>query len=242
LASDPDGSHLSLAHQAIPTGCAGLDEMLHGGFSKGEVALLYGEAATGKTTTVIHLAISAAKLGFKTLYVDSDHSFTQQRFHQIAKSYSQAASELIMIFLPETFAEQRKIIESLESYLTPALGLVIIDSVSSLYRASFSKAESVFTLNRDLGRQLAYLSQLSSTDKVPCIITSQVHTRLTPPTGEIEPVARRALFHFPRTILRLSNTPRPSVKEFHLERLEGSDTKDSCLVTLTEDGLEEVAA
>ncbi len=203
--------------------------------------MVYGEASTGKTTAVIQAATSATRMGLKVLYVDADHSFTQQRFHQIAGNRSQDASELIMLFLPETFAEQRALVESFEKYVTPSLGLVIVDSMSSLYRAAFSRAESIFTLNRDLSRQLAYLSELSSSDGIACIITSQVHARLTPPTGDIEPVARRALFHFPRTILRLKNTPRQGVKEVDLERIDGADTRGStCLVALRESGLENV--
>jgi DNA repair protein RadB len=227
----------------IPTGCLSLDKLLRGGFSRGEVSLIYGEAATGKTTTVIQTATSAARIGLKVLYVDSDHSFTQQRFQQIAKTESQAASELIALFLPETFAEQRALVESFENYVTPGLGLVIIDSMSSLYRAAFSRADSIFTLNRDLSRQLAYLGELSATCRVACIVTSQVHARLTPPLGDVEPVARRALFHFPRAILRLRNTPRQGVKEFSVERIEGSDTRGtSCLVALRETGLEDMRA
>jgi RecA/RadA recombinase len=201
---------------------------------------VYGEAATGKTTAVIQVATRAAKLGLKVVYVDSDHSFTQQRFQQIAKTDSHIASELIMLFLPETFVEQRALVESLENYVTPTLGLVIVDSMSSLYRAAFSKTESIFSLNRDLSRQLAYLSELSARNKVACIITSQVRARLTPPLGDIEPVARRAIFHFPNTILRIRNTPRPSAKEFVLERIDGSEARSSCLVALTEGGLEDV--
>lgn len=207
------------------------------------MTLVYGEAATGKTTTVIQAATSAAKMGFKILYVDSDHSFTQQRFHQIAGAESERVSELIMLFLPETFSEQRALVESLENYFTPALGLVIVDSMSSLYRAAFSKAESIFTLNRDLSRQVAYLDELSSSRKIACILTSQVHARLTPPVGDMEPVARRTLFHFPRTIVRLRNTPRSSVKEYILERIEGSDVaRTSCFIGLRESGLVDVPA
>jgi DNA repair protein RadB len=225
----------------IPTGCLSLDKLLRGGFSRGEVTLIYGEAATGKTTTVIQAATSAAGMGLKVLYVDSDRSFTQQRFQQITKTKFQTASELIMLFLPETFAEQRALVESVENYVTPSLGMVIVDSVSSLYRAAFSRTESIFMLNRDLSRQLAYLGELSATSKIACIITSQVHARLTPPVGDIEPVARRALFHFPRAILRLRNTPKQGVKEFILERIEGSDTRgSSCLVALSDVGLEDV--
>lgn len=227
--------------EKISTGCRSLDELLRGGFGRGEITLIYGEAATGKTTTIIQAAISAARIGLKILYVDSDHSFTQQRFQQIAGKESRAASELIMLFLPETFAEQRALVESLENYITPSLGLVTVDSMSSLYRAAFPTTESIFTLNRDLSRQLAYLRELSASGNIACIVTGQVHARLAPPVSDVEPVARRALFHFPRAILRLRNTPRQGVKEFCLERIEGSDTKGTkCLVSLGETGLEDV--
>lgn len=227
--------------ERIPTGCKGLDKLLEGGFAKGEVALIYGEAATGKTTTVIQAAAAAAKRGLKILYLDCDHSFTQQRFHQIAAAESQEISQLILIFLPETFSEQRTVVESLENYVTPSLGLVVVDSMSSLYRSAFPSSESIFSLNRDLGRQVAYLGELSSSRKIACIMTSQVHARLTTPGGDIEPVARRALFHFPQTILRLRSTPKPGIREFVLERIGGSDVaKASCLVALSENGLSDV--
>jgi DNA repair protein RadB len=230
---------LSDVTDVIPVGCAEVDKMLHGGFRRGEITLVYGEAATGKTTVVIQAATSAALRGLKVVYVDSDHSFTQQRFQQIAKTNAADVSERIMLFLPETFSEQRVLVESLENYVTPSLGLVIVDSMSSLYRAAFSRAASIFNLNRDLSRQLAYLSELAAQNRIACILTSQVHARLSPPLGDIEPVARRAIFHFPRTILKLRSTPKPMTKEFVLERINGSDRRESCLVALTESGLQD---
>jgi RecA/RadA recombinase len=232
---------MPILEEKIPTGCTGLDRLLRGGFTKGEMTLIYGEAATGKTTTVIQAATAAGRMGLKVLFVDADHSFTQQRFGQIAGSDFTSISQLIMLFFPETFAEQRILFESLENYVTPTLGVLIVDSMSSLYRSAFPSAESIFTLNRDLGRQLAYLSELSASNKIACIVTSQVHARLAPPTGDIEPVARRALFHFPRNILRIKNTPRGGVKEFIVERLGGTDAHgNSCLVALRESGLEDL--
>jgi DNA repair protein RadB len=225
----------------IRASCTCLDRLLRGGFNRGEITLIYGEAATGKTTTVIQAAISAARMGLKVLYVDSDHSFTQQRFQQIARAEFHRVSEFVMLFLPETFAQQRRLVESFEKYVTPTLGLVVLDSTSSLYRAAFLHAESIFALNRDLSRQMAYLGELCASSRIACIVTSQVHARLTSPLEDIEPVARRTLFHFPRTILRLKNTPRRGIKEFVLERIEGSEIiGESCLVALSDNGLEDV--
>lgn len=229
--------------EKIPVGCANLDRMIRGGFTRGEVALIYGEAATGKTTTVIQAAASSAKMRLKVIYIDSDRSFTQQRFGQIAGSQSEDISELISLFFPDTFSEQRAMIESLENYVTPSLGMVVVDSVSSLYRAAFSDTASIFSLNRELGGQLAYLGELASSHNIACVITSQVHSRLKPPVTDIEPVARRTLFHFPRTIVRAKSTPKPSVREFVLERINGTDIpRTSCLVRLQESGLADTAA
>ncbi len=229
--------------ERIPIGCPDLDKLLHGGISTGELTLIYGEAATGKTSAAIQAAIAAANIGLKTLYMDSDHSFTQQRFRQIAGTASEKISPLIMLFMPESFSEQRGIVESLNNYVTPSVGLVIIDSVSTLYRAAFSKSESIFSLNRDLARQIAYLDELSSAHKIACLLTSQVHARLNPPVEDVEPVARRTLFHFPQTILRIRTTPRPNVKEFILEKSGGSDiARTSCIVTLGPDGLSNVTS
>jgi len=215
--------------------------MLRGGFTLGEVALIYGEAATGKTTTVIQAATACAANSLKVVYIDSDHSFTQQRFNQIAGGRSADISELITLFFPETFSEQRRIVESLENYVTSRLSMVIVDSISSLYREAFSGADSIFSLNRDLSRQVAYLGELASSHNIACIITSQVHSRLTPTSADIEPVARRTVFHFPRLILRLKNTLKPSVKEFVLERIDGTDSvRGSCLISLQENGLTDV--
>jgi DNA repair protein RadA len=215
--------------------------MMRGGFTRGELALVYGEAATGKTTTVIQAAIASANKGMKVVYIDSDHSFTQQRLDQIAGSRSAGISELISLFFPETFSEQRRIVESLENYVTSKLGMVIVDSISSLYRAAFSGADSIFSLNRDLSRQVAYLGELASSHNIACVITSQVHSRLTPPVADIEPVARRTVFHFPRLILRIKKTPKAGVKEFLLERIDGVETtRSSCLVSLQENGLVDV--
>jgi len=224
--------------QVIPLGCTKLDEMLHGGFVAGELALIYGEAATGKTTTVIQAAAGSAAKGLKVIYVDADHSFTQQRFDQIAGSRSTEISELITLFLPESFSEQRGVLESLENYVTSRVGMVVVDSINSLYRAELSSAETTFSLNRDLSRQLAYLSELAASHGIVCLITSQVHSRLQDSTADIEPVARRTVFHFPRLILRIKNTPKAAVREFILERINGVDVvRTSCLVTLQEKGL-----
>jgi len=229
-----------LSH-AISTGCNSLDRLLQGGIARNEITLIYGEAATGKTTAAIQVAILTALGGFKVLFIDSDNSFTQQRFHQICGSKTRSVSERIMLFFPETFEEQRTLVESLNNYITPSVGLVVIDSMSTLYRAAFPKADSIFNLNRDLTRQLAYLADLTLSKKIACLITSQVHASLKPSRDQIEPIARRAVLHFPGTIIRIRSSPNPRVKEFILERPMRADAVRRCLVEITESGLQDIS-
>jgi len=231
--------------RTISLGCTALDNLLHGGIPNGEITMLYGEAATGKTTTAIQAAYVAAMDGLKVLFIDCDNSFTHQRFNQIGGKESKAISEQIMLFFPDNFEEQRTLVESLDNYLTPTVGLVIIDSISTLYRAEFQDRD-IFNLNRDLTGQLAYLANLTLSRDITCLITSQVRAQVqdvesSDRTMKTEPVARRALLHFPRTIIRIRNQPRQRIREFILERFKGNNVEVHCLVELGERGFVNVS-
>lgn len=207
----------------------------------GEVVVVYGEAGTGKTTLVIQTAVEAARRGSKVLYIDTDHSFTHQRFSQLAGEDSDAVSEQILLFFPDTFSAQTSLVESIENYLTAATRLVTVDTITSLYRVSLGTAERTFNLNRELNRQLAYLSEVALRRKLLVLLTSQVHTRMTFPFGRIEPVARRTLAHWPRTIIRLKNTREQSKKEIVIERRRGRQVGSlKSLAKLTDHGFETV--
>lgn len=207
----------------------------------GELTVAYGEAGTGKTTLAIQTTIIASRRSSKVLFIDTDRSFTHQRFIQLAGEDYNAISERILLFYPETFAAQTSLIESIENYLTASTNVIVVDTITSLYRVSLGSAERTFMLNRELNRQLAYLSEVALRHKLLVLLTSQVHARLGFPFGRIEPVARRTLAHWPRTIIRLKNTPERSRKEIVVERRRGRQTIGlRCLTTLTAHGFESI--
>ncbi|MEM2915094.1 MAG: ATPase domain-containing protein, partial [Candidatus Bathyarchaeia archaeon] len=78
----------------IPTGCLFLDRALGGGLPPNEIALIYGEAETGKTSLAMQCAINAGRMGYKTLFVDSDGSLSPERLSQIASKDFALVSEL----------------------------------------------------------------------------------------------------------------------------------------------------
>ena len=225
----------------ISTGCSSINRLLNGGFPVDCVSLVYGEAATGKTTLAIQTSVECARKGFKVIYVDADQSFSHQRLSQVAPSDAAELGRRIILFLPETFSEQSSVIEDLANYLTKVTKLIIVDTVTSLYRASLGSAERTFTLNRELNRQIAYLAEIALRRNLCVILTSQVHSSMDVQGWRIEPVARRILFHWPKVKLFLKPTGKADVKEAILEHPRLSAEKMArCYYTLTEKGLGEV--
>ncbi|MEM2766909.1 MAG: ATPase domain-containing protein, partial [Candidatus Bathyarchaeia archaeon] len=92
--------------QKIPTKCRELDLILDGGFSLGKIGLIYGEAETAKTTLVMQCAVNCAELGYKTLFVDCDGTFSARRLSQIARENFKKVAELIILAKPKDFKEQ----------------------------------------------------------------------------------------------------------------------------------------
>ena len=225
----------------MSTGCSSIDTMLHGGFPTSQVSLVYGEASTGKTTLAIQCAVESAKKDLKVLYVDADRSFSQNRFAQLAGDQLEKVADNIVVFAPETFSEQTSLVEGIESYVTGSTGMVVVDTITSLYRSSLGSTEKVFAQNRELNRQLAYLAELAAVRRIAVLLTSQVHGLPFRGGHETELVARRILTYWCRVVLKLVSTANPAVKTALLERHSSPNVPlTSCPLRITERGLEQV--
>jgi len=224
--------------ERLSTGMSGLDRLLKGGFALRQINLVYGEASTGKTVLAMQSALEASARGFKVFFVDADLSFSVQRLESLDRGGELA--ENIMVFQPEDFREQSRITESLELMLSRTPALLIVDSVTGLYRADIEKPGTVFVNNRELNRQLAYLSDLASRFELTILLTGQVHSQPSRGSWLIAPVATRTLRHWSYLILRLRPTPRHDVRECLLEKIDGRDARGArALFRIGETGLED---
>jgi DNA repair protein RadB len=225
--------------ERLSTGTNGLDRLLKGGFAIGRINLVYGEASTGKTVLAMQSALGAAAKGFKVFFVDADLSFSVQRLESLDRGKELA--ENIVVFQPEDFREQIRITESLEVLLSKTPALLIVDSVTGLYRADLEKPGTAFVHNRELNRQLAYLSDLASRFELTILLTGQVHSQPSGGSWLIAPVATRTLRHWSYLILRLRSTARRDVRECLLEKIDGRETRGPrALFRIGETGLEDV--
>jgi len=222
----------------LTTGCHGIDELLGGGIPFHQVGLVYGEAATGKTVLAMQCVLEAAKRDYKVFYFDSDQSFSANRLGRLAGGTELA--ERIILFQPENFEEQAQVIENIENLLTKTPTLLVVDSVTGLYRVGGARSEEYFGRDRQLNRQLAQLDAISSRFPAWILLTGQVHSS---PSGQewlVEPVAERTLRHWSDLILRLNQTPRSNVRDCFLEKKNGVDVSGGhCRFKITESGIED---
>ena len=211
---------LQIGMRYLPTGCVCLDRGF-GGLQRGGVSLLYGEPATGKTTLALQAASSAAKKGLSTLFIDADNSFYPERLAHLAGDNSEV-SQLVFVSKPASFFSLTHLLANLGSYISSGVALIVVDTMTSLYRKAMDGHRNIFSLNRELNLQIAYLTETARLFSLVVLITSQVRSipqRID--TGlRIEPVANRVLKFWPQQIFRISSLPERGLKELYVEKAE----------------------
>ena len=223
----------------LPTGIESFDRLLNGGLPVKELTLIYGEAKTGKTTFLLQTTINTATK-YKVLYLDVDNTFNINRFNQIADSNDSNISHKILIFHPDTFEHQTTIIENLENYITSITRLIVIDSITTLYQVGYTETVDRFNLNRELVRQLAYLTGLAYQHNLAVLFSSRVRSVFSPESMEIEPVAKRTLLYWPATIIKLKSTKTTNIKQIIIEKSLQDTINYGCELQLREIGFTEI--
>lgn len=221
----------------IPTGCGSLDALLEGGLPAGGVSLVYGEAETGKSSLAVQCAVNCARMGYKSIFVDSDGTFSTRRLLQIAYYDYDKISPLIILMKPTTFKEQITAIDHLDEYLTRKFGLIVVDTITSLYRVELGGPKETFALNRELNRQVAFLAQIAKAHKIATLITGQVRSVFVNDQVSIEPVATRVLKFWADIVLNLRHTGQTRVIKALLEKHEERKRSASCYVKIERTGI-----
>ena len=221
----------------ITTGCSSLDNLLDGGLPADGVALVYGEAETGKTSLTIQCAVYCARKGCKTLFIDSDSTFSTHRLSQIAYHDFEKISSNIILMTPTTLKEQGQVIGYLDECISEKFGLIVVDTITSLYRVELGGPKETFKLNRELNRQVASLAQIAKTKKVAVLITSQVRSAFSATHISIEPVATRTLKFWSDVVINLEHTGQTRVLKAILTKHPKRRRPVSCYVTIERTGI-----
>lgn len=158
----------------ISTGSMFLNSLLNGGYDNDIITTIYGPSGSGKTNFCILAAIKVAESGKKVLFIDTEGGIAVERIKQLSHNYEDVMSRIIF-FNPMTFLEQRDVFETLRDAVNEHIGMVVVDSISMLYRLELGKSEEVYEVNSSLGQQIAYLVEIARRQKIPVLITNQVY-------------------------------------------------------------------
>jgi DNA repair protein RadB len=159
----------------ISTGSIFLDELFTGGYDKDIVTTLYGPSGSGKTNLCLIAAIKIAEEGKKVIFIDTEGGIAVERIKQISRHYEETLKNIIF-FSPMNFNEQIEIFETLRDIISDKVGMVVVDSISMLYRLELGKKEEVYDVNTALGRQIAYLVEIARRKRIPVLMTNQVYS------------------------------------------------------------------
>ncbi|MBI4144978.1 DNA repair and recombination protein RadB [Candidatus Woesearchaeota archaeon] len=159
----------------IPTGCGVLDKLLSGGLDADCITTIYGPAGSGKTNLALIAAVTATLRGKKVIYMDTEGGFSVERLKQLCKDHAHVL-ENVLFLRPTTFQEQVEAFTRLRSLVTAKIGLIVVDSISMLYRLELGSSEEAYDVNRALGKQLAALTEIARKKSIPVILTNQVYS------------------------------------------------------------------
>lgn len=158
----------------ISTGTNLLDNLLEGGYDADIITTIYGPSGAGKTNLCLLAAVNIAGNGKKVIFIDTEGGIAVERIKQISPNYLDVL-ENIIFFNPVNFGEQKEVFEKLKEAINERTGMIIVDSISMLYRLELGRNEEVYGVNSSLGQQIACLVEIARKKKIPVLITNQVY-------------------------------------------------------------------
>jgi len=183
--------------EMISSGCDVVDGLIKG--YKPVINIIYGPAASGKTTLAMLAAIQQAKQGKKSIFVDTENGFSVERLKQLSGENFEKSLHNIIIFSIKSFSEQQERMEKIKLLVDNGkISLVIVDTIGSKYRVKLN--EDAYKANKSMDMQLRTLADITR-QGVPVILTEQVYDNLT--NGQINLVGGNMLRNWSKCLIEL---------------------------------------
>jgi DNA repair protein RadB len=174
-----------------------IDKLLDGGLESDAITNVYGPAGSGKTNIALAATLACMK-NKKVIYVDTEGSFSLERFKQLGGTEKDLKD--IVMFHVHDWKEQHKKILELEKIVEKEkdIGLIVIDSLVALYRLEMD--EKNFPLvNKQLATQYSVFSKIVRTKNIPVLVTNQVYSK----GDQIELTSRTIARYWSKTLVEL---------------------------------------
>jgi DNA repair protein RadB len=219
----------------ISSGVDFIDKLLDGGYDDDVITTIYGPPGAGKTNFCL-LAMANLKER-KILYVDTEGSFSLSRFKQICPEFEEVLNRTVFL-TPTTYAEQKDAFEFLKKSVDEKFGIIIIDSIASLYRLELGISNDVTNVNRELGMHMAILTEIARKKKIPVIITNQVYSDFED-REKIKTVGGDVIRYWSRALLELQKM-RGDLRKMIIAKHRSIKEGNYAIFRIVQTGLEEV--
>ena len=161
----------------VDSGTTAMNSLLAGGYETSTITTIYGPAGSGKTNLMLVFLCKLIQEGKKLIYIDTEGSFSISRIKQLLPNFADYADQIIYL-RPFNFDEQKKAILQARALVEndpDRYSVVIIDSITMLYRLENAKTLDVPFVNKELSTQLGILNELTGKYKIPVLLTNQVY-------------------------------------------------------------------
>ncbi|KNH04180.1 RAD51/dmc1 protein [Perkinsela sp. CCAP 1560/4] len=201
----------------ITTGSHALDTLMGGGIESMSITEAFGEFRSGKTQLALTLCVTSQlprSMGGgngRVAYIDTESTFRPERVRPIAERFGldpDATLENIIVARAYTHEHQCQLLSMVGAKLSEdQFSLIVIDSVTALFRADFTGRGELAERQQKLGKMLSNLMKMAEEYNVAVFITNQVVS--DPGAGSLfvpdpkKPVGGHILAHASTTRLSL---------------------------------------
>lgn len=186
----------------ISTGTEVMDWLLEGGYDKSVITTIYGPAGSGKSNLCL-LCIANSVKGQKVIFIDTEGNFSFTRFKQLCPDYKKALERIIFL-KPTNFREQQASVAKLKTLMKQDIGIIFVDSISSLYRACLNDEDSK-GINQQMATQVHDLLEIARKKDIPVIMTAQVYADFEE-KGKVNLVGGMILKNMSKCLIELQNS------------------------------------
>lgn len=233
----------------ISTGSKALDELLGGGVETQAITETYGQFGSGKSQIGFQLAINVqlpvdqGGLNGSCLFIDTEATFRPGRLKQVAEAKGlDPEKALKKIFVARAYNSDHEVFlveKSSEIIQEKNIKLLIVDSLTSHFRADYVGRGELAPRQQKLNKLLHNLQRLADSHNIAVFVTNQVLANPAIMFGDpTRPIGGHVLAHQStyRVYLRKSSGEKRIAKMMDSPNLPPGE----CVFKITPDGIRDM--